>query len=317
MKTCPNCRRTYDDDGLNFCLDDGSVLTFASTDAAPTVVMDYPRPTTSAPPAGTTSWDARNQPATSMQPKKRSSRTWVWVLGIFAILILVCGGGLVGFFVYVASIANSNTSISRTTTNSSNAKANAVSRTSTPNPKWDGAGDAQAVELSDWVKDPTPALETELEGDEFFMTSKQKGYYYVLVAKDAEFSTSGTSRVTVRNPNDNSAELGYGLVFHSDTTSLANDYAFLIDTSKKKYRVVRHEHEDETTITAWTSSNSIKDHGEPNVLESRNKGDKIELYINDTLVTSITNRQGPKKGVPGLYVGDGARIGFKKLEVVK
>jgi len=316
MKICPNCRRTYDDDGLNFCLDDGSVLTFASPEAAPTVVMDYPRPTSPAPPGGaTTNWDARNQPAYEMPPKKRSSRTWVWVVGIFAILILVCGGGFVGFFVYMASITNSNANISRSSTNSSSTKANTPSRSPSASSAWDG--DAHAVNLSDWVKDPTPALETELDGDEFFMTAKQKGYYYVLVATDAEFSSSGISRATVRNPDDRAAELGYGLVFHSDTTPLVNDYAFLIDTSKKKYRVVRHERANETTVVAWTSSNSIKNHGEANVLEARNKGDKIELYINNALVTSITNKQGPKKGVPGLYVGDGAKIGFKKLEVVK
>jgi hypothetical protein len=319
MKICPNCRRTYDDDALNFCLDDGSVLTFATPDAAPTVVMDYPRPTSSAPPAGPTNWDARNQQAYSMQPEKRSSKTWVWVVGILAILILVCGGGFAAIFVYVASIANSNTNVARSSTSSNNAKANANATARTPdrNSSWDGSGDAHAVDLSDWVKDPTPALETEWEDDQFFMTSKQKGYYYVLVAKDAEFSTSAISRVIVRNPDDHPVELGYGLVFLSDTTPLLNDYAFLIDTSKKKYRVVRHELEKETTITAWTGSNSIKDGGQPNLLESRFKGDKIELYINDALVTSISNKQGPKKGVPGLYVGDGARIGFKKLEVVK
>ena len=317
MKICPNCRRTYDDDGLNFCLDDGSVLTFASPDAGPTVVMDYPRATSSAPPAGTTSWDTRNQPANSIQPKKKSSKTWVWVFAILAILVLVCGGGLVGIFLYVASLADTNANITRATTNSTNAKTNTGTRSPSPNSPSNGTGDAHAVDLSDWVKEPTTALETEWENDEFFMTSKQKGYYYVLVAKDAEFSGSGVSRVTVRNPDDRSAELGYGLVFNSDTTPLESDYALLIDTSKKKFRVARHQHEDETTITAWTSSNSIKDHGEANILESRNKGDKIELYINDVLVTSITNKQGPKKGVPGLYVGDGARIGFKKLEVVK
>lgn len=317
MKICPNCRRTYDDDGLNFCLDDGTVLTFASPDAAPTVVMDYPRTTSPAPTAGLTYRDARNQPAYVIPPKKKSSKTWVWVFAILAVLVLVCGGGLVGFFFYIASIADTNANIARATTNSTNAKTNTATRTPTPNPAWDETGDAHAVDLSDWVKDPTPALATELEGDEFFMTSKQKGYFYVLVAKDAEFSGSGISRVTVRNPKDEAVEVGYGLVFNSDTTPLVNDYALLIDTAKKKFRVVRHEHENETTITAWTSSNLIKDHGEPNVLESRNKGDKIDLYINDTLITSIPNKQGPKKGVPGLYVGNGARIGFKKLEVVK
>src|SRR6476620_8604845 len=100
MKICPNCRRTYDDDGLNFCLDDGSVLNFASPDAAPTVVMDYPRPTSSAQPVVPNTWDSRDQPVHSTSAQKKSSKTWVWVLGILAILVLVCGGGLVAFFLY-------------------------------------------------------------------------------------------------------------------------------------------------------------------------------------------------------------------------
>ncbi|PYS98120.1 MAG: hypothetical protein DMF63_17470, partial [Acidobacteria bacterium] len=120
MKICPTCRTTYDDDGLNFCLEDGSVLTFASPDTAPTVVMEYARPTNPSPsPTGVpATWDAQHQPAFSMQPKKKSSKTWIWVLGILAILVLVCGGGFVGFFVYVASIANTNSSnVTRVATN--------------------------------------------------------------------------------------------------------------------------------------------------------------------------------------------------------
>ena len=318
MKICPNCRRTYDDDGLNFCLEDGSVLTFASPDDERTVVMEYPRPTSPAPSSALRpTWDAQNQPVHPVQPKKKSSKTWVWVLGIFAILILVCGGGLVGFFLYFASMVDTTPTTARNTANSTNTKTNSVTRTPSPSSSADTTGDAQAVDLSGWVKDPTPSLESEYAGDEFFMTSKQKGYYYVLVAKDPAFSVSGTSRVTVRNPNDSAVELGYGLVFQSETTPLSNDYAFLIDTAKKQYRVVRHQHEEETIITPWTNSNLIKDHGEPNVLEARNKGDKIDLYINSQLATTIQNKQAAKKGVPGLYVGDGAKIGFRKLEVVK
>jgi len=111
--------------------------------------------------------------------------------------------------------------------------------------------------------------------------------------------------------------MGYGLVFNSETTPLTNGYAFLIDTKRKKYRVVRHESEQEKTVTAWTSSSLIKEGSEPNVLEARGSGDKIALYINGQLATTITNKQGPKSGVPGLYVGDGTKIGFRKLEVVK
>jgi hypothetical protein len=315
MKICPTCRKTYDDDGLNFCLEDGSVLTFAPVDAAPTVVMEHPRPTNPAP----TGWTPQNPAPYSMQPKKKSSKTWVWVLAIFAILVLVCGGGFVGFFLYVASVANSNVTANKGTNNSTTTtKTNTNTFTkSTPSPSASVAGEAEEIDISGWVEDPTVWLETEFADGEFFMTSKQKGYYYVLVAKNDEFSGATGARVTVRNAEDKDASMGYGLVFDSETTPLTNGYAFLIDTKRKKYRVVRHESEQEKTVTAWTSSNLIKAGSEPNVLEARGSGEKIELYINGQLATTITNKQGPKSGVPGLYVGDGAKIGFRKLEVVK
>src|SRR5689334_17955340 len=144
MKICPNCRRTYDDDGLNFCLDDGSVLTLASPDAEPTVVMDYPRPTDPvAPPPARATWAPQNQPSYPVQPKKKS-RAWPWVLGILATLVLVCGGGFAAFFMYTASIGDHNTNIARNTTNPGNTKANTNARTpSTSNSSWDNAGEAQ------------------------------------------------------------------------------------------------------------------------------------------------------------------------------
>lgn len=317
MKICPTCRRTYEDDGLNFCLEDGSVLTFTSGDT-PTVVMEQPRPTNPTPP-GTgipTRLDVQNAPAYSMQPKKNSSRAWIWVLAIFAVLILVCGGGFAGFFFYVASVANANANLNKGTTNTTTAKANTFTRAS-PSPSPAESTEVKEVNLADWVDEPTVWLETQFEDGEFFMTSKQKGYYYVLVAKDDTVSDSPVARVLVRNPDNGDTSLGYGLVFHSDMTPLANDYAFLIDAKLGKYRVIRHSSEQEKTITAWTTSNLIKQGAEPNLLEARDKGDKIELYINGQLATSITNKQGPTGGVPGLYVGDGAKIGFKKLEVLK
>jgi len=33
MKHCPQCKKTYDDSSLNFCLEDGSKLTFFDTEA--------------------------------------------------------------------------------------------------------------------------------------------------------------------------------------------------------------------------------------------------------------------------------------------
>jgi hypothetical protein len=315
MKICPTCRRTYEDDGLNFCLEDGAVLTLAPGDAAPTVVMEQPRPTDPTPDTRMrTSWDAQGQPAYSMQPPKKSSKAWVWVLAIFAILILVCGGGVAGFFYYVATIANTNNNSAK---GPSSARNTNTFTQGTPNASPGQTGEAQEIELSGWVEEPTVWLETSFADGEFLMTSRQKGYFYVLVAKRDEFGDAPVSRVTLRNTTDQPTELGYGLVFHSDITPLKNDYAFLIDTKKKKFRVVRHDAEQEKTVTAWTNSNLIKPGSEPNTLEARDKGDKIELYINNQLASTITNKQGPKGGVPGLYVGDGAKIGFSKFAVVK
>jgi hypothetical protein len=283
--------------------------------------MDKPRPTNPTPTAGISpSWNPQQPgPGYSMQPKKKSSKAWVWVLGIFAVLILVCGGGFAGFFYYVVSNANSNFNLATNSnkgTNTSNTKANTFTK-GTPTASPATGGDAKEIALAGWVEDPSTYLETQFQDGEFFMTSKQKNYYYVLVAKDDDYKDANVARVSVRNPDNIDNDLGYGLVFHSDITPLTNDYAFLIDTKRRRFRVVRHESSQEKTVTAWTSSNLIKQgSSDSNLLEARDKGEKIELYLNGQLATTITSKGGPKGGVPGLYVGDGGRIGFKGLEVV-
>jgi hypothetical protein len=320
MKTCPTCRRTYEDDGLNFCLEDGSVLTFAPRldTAAPTVVMDRPQPT--APAAGMdTTWDTKERGGYSMQPKKKS-RAWLWVLGILGIAVILCGGGVAGFFVYVASVANNDRVPPPPTRANSNASTNVGRSNSSSNSNsstWTATGTPQQVDLAEWVKENSPWGTTEFKDGEFLMAAKQKGYYYVLVAPD-EYQTKGAvTRVIVRNPDGVESSLGYGLIVHSDATPLEKDYAFLIDSKRRRFRVVRHEPEKELTVTAWTNSRVINEGTAENTLEVRDRGTTIELYINGQLATTVTNKQGPTSGVPGLYAGDGAKIGFKKLEIIK
>ena len=149
------------------------------------------------------------------------------------------------------------------------------------------------------------------------MGSKQKGYYYVLAAPDDYKTEDANTSVTVRNIDDASSSLGYGLIFHSNPTPLQQDYAFLIDTKRKKYHVVHHEPQKESSVVSWTSSDAIKGGTAENVLEVRDLTDKIELYINGTMVTSIKNIYGYAGGVPGLYSGDGVKIAFKNLEIRK
>ena len=123
--------------------------------------------------------------------------------------------------------------------------------------------------------------------------------------------------MVLRNVDDANSTLGYGLVFHSDTKPLQKDYAFLIDTRRQKYRIVRHEPGNEINVVEWTDSDAIKSGSQENALEVRDAPSRIELYINGEMVTSIKNTYGYKDGVAGLYAGDAVNVGFKKLQIAK
>lgn len=324
MKICPTCRKTYADDNLNFCLEDGSVLTFASNEPPATVMMGQPRPTdptavfpsTSNQGIQSTFGQQASQPYSMQQPKK-SSKAWLWIVGIVGIVLLLCGGGFAGLL-FIGMQANQNQANNSSYPPPNNGRGNTgPSPAPSPFSSTTSSSDVETVDLSFWVKDSSVWGTTEMSGDEFLMAAKQKGYYYVLVAPD-DYTTDGKNvRVTVRNVDNANSSLGYGLIFHSAPTPLTKDYAFLIDTKRKKYRVVRHEPSKETSMVSWKDSNAIKDGTQENVLEARDKGDTIELYINGEMVTSIKDQFGYPNGVPGLYSGDGAKIGFKKLEIWK
>lgn len=310
MKICPTCRKTYTDDGLNFCLEDGSVLTIAGDNLPQTVMMNQPRPTDPNPTAqqGGIQSTFGNQPGYSMQPAKKSgSKAWIWVLGILAVLLLVCGGGFGAFFIYVASLDTTNDPYATPT----------PGRGSTPSPTPFAGKDVQSIDLNEWVRSDSTYGNTSYSGGEFFMSSKKKGYYYV-VAAPAEYTTElASSSVTLRNIDDAATTLGYGIVFHSDPTPLQKGYAFLLDTKKQKYRVVRHEPGKEYDVVAWTSSSAIKSGSAENSLEVRDTADRVELYVNGDMVTTIKNTYGFAGGVVGLYAGDAVKVAFKKLEIAR
>ena len=110
MKTCPLCRRSYEDDSLVFCLDDGTRLVGrqdqpdpnatwhlpqapSSSEAAPTVMP--PRPTVPSPQPTITARPDQYQyrPAVNDEPSnhKRNPLPWilaiVFVIGISAVAI--------------------------------------------------------------------------------------------------------------------------------------------------------------------------------------------------------------------------------------
>ncbi len=321
MKICPTCRKTYPDDGLNFCLEDGSVLTFVSADMPETLIMQSPLPTnpatqrelpTTRPGSfgnqqGTqSSWG--NNPQFSMQPPATKSKTWLWLLGIVGLGVLLCGGGgalFIGLAIY-------NTPPDPNDPDPPINGSKTPVKSPTPGPL--STGNVERIDLSPWA-DKTEYGTTAYSAGELVMSSARARYYYVLCAADTFKSEAATVRLSVRNIQDASTSLGYGLVFHSNPQPLQQGYAFLIDTKKRKYRVVRHEPGKELDVVVWTSSNAIKEGSETNVLEVRHKNDVNELYINGEMVTSIRNTFGYNGGVVGLYAADAIKIGFKNFEI--
>lgn len=327
MKICPRCQKTYADDNLNFCLEDGSVLTHATAAPSQAQMVNDARLTApqsqmpsqpSSQPGGQPAW---NTPQNySMQPPKKSSKTWIWVVAILGGLILLCGGGFVAFLAIVGSQVDNSTTIGNSNNNNSSSSSTKGTKSPPANDTTTSTSartDLETVDLSAWVRDFSAYGNTEFTGGEFIMSAKKKGFYYVLVAPE-EYQTDQTdTRVTLRNVDNATGSLGYGLIFHSNPTPLEQDYAFLIDTKRKKYRVVHHEPQKEKSIVTWTTSTAIKEGAEENTLEARDLDGKIELYINGTMVTSIKNNYGFKGGVPGLYAGDGVKVAFKNLEIRK
>ncbi|CAN5357496.1 hypothetical protein BH20ACI1_BH20ACI1_14740 [soil metagenome] len=312
MKICPKCQKTYSDENLNFCLNDGTLLTqmSKSEDSLPaTVFMNQPRPTDpnenfGSQPTVQSDWNKQNQ--FSMQPPPKKSKTWIWVLGILGGLFLICGGGLVGFIALVANMDESNSNV----TTSENRKISA-SPSVAPKEKDNFKG----IDLSVFDKKFPEYGNLEYKDDELIMSSKRKGTYFVLVPTRNYKTENAATRITVRNVDEEDSRLGFGLVFHSANQPLKQDYAFLINSEDKKYRVVRHNLQKEIDEIEWTKSSAIKDGTQENVLEVRDDGGNMEFFINGESVTTLKNTDGYKGGVTGFYAGDAIPVAFSKLEV--
>lgn len=324
MKICPKCQQTYTDETLNFCLNDGTTLAqtgAGSADDLPqTVMIQPPRQTnpgqssfgnqsgqnqgfgSQAPQFGAPSqqggWNASpQQPQFSMQTPSASggSKTWIWVLGILGVLVLVCGGGF-GLLVLIGM--NSDNYANNTTYNSA---------TPTPNTK-----NLTKYDMSRWTSETDEYATTKYSGGNYSIETIRADYYYVVLTKDLQTQDKIT-KLTVKTFDAKSVSGGFGLVVHSYATPLVGDYAFLIDTDKKRYRIVEHLVKTEKVLVAWKDSSAIKGGSSENILEVRDNGDKMEFYINGQRVDSIDDKYANSTGVAGLYACDGIKIEYSNL----
>lgn len=313
MKVCPTCKRSYADDLLNFCLDDGSVLT-AVGGSTGDIYINQARPTVGTPPTPRTMDANYGQPQQqAVSPASRSSkRGGIWVVGILAALAVLCGGAAIVAFL-IASVNTKNDNGDKVVDNRRIENDNVAYRDDER--KTTTAG-TYTVDISKWAG-VRPEGTLEQKGDESIMWSKLKGYYFVLVAPQDFSTVNANTTLTVRNVEDANTSTGFGLVFHSDPKPLKNDYAFLIDSKRKRYRIVRHNDLKETTVVKWTVSNVIKNGKEENILEVHDLSGMMEFFINGSKLTTLKNERRSTDGVPGLYSGDGIKVGFSDLKVSK
>lgn len=255
-------------------------------------------------PAGQLQWNLHQQ---SMRPKK-SSKVLVWALLILGAAVFLCGGGFAGLLLLSSGISTSDGNRDENSTNTS-------SQTSTTSTPSSSKKLADSPDLSKWVQESKSFGETEFTDGQLIMSSKARGYYYALAATEKFRSVGSDVSVTVTNLENAPTDLGFGLVFHSEVTPLRKGYAFLIDSVKRRYRIVNHTPSKENVVINWTSSDAILGGKQPNSLEARDGGPTIDLYINGKKVNSIRNAHGAANGVVGLYAGDGIKVAFRDLEI--
>jgi hypothetical protein len=118
MKQCPRCHQTYSDDALNFCLEDGELLTAFSREPPPTRYADDAPPTVllnEARVTNPTNWPASpasSSPPTPWQPQPLNLQNQMFgspssapsrdqtlptislILGILSVALICCYGGI-------------------------------------------------------------------------------------------------------------------------------------------------------------------------------------------------------------------------------
>jgi hypothetical protein len=352
MKQCPSCNRTYTDEALNFCLEDGSPLIADSPSASTsnaTVRYEGPRDTNPPPteiynpnqqfapaPAPAPTPPPVSQPV-PFQPQwtptpmlmaqpRRSNAIW-WILGIFAVIV-VLGIGSVVILIALASMSSSENNNNRPVANA-NTNRNTNARSSNANYSNSNTTNANTVKLpasfSDdfseekWSTGSSQFGDLWYANDQYHMKSKDKLYMVIYAPTDDYNTENANVKVTVHNVDGISPTTGYGLAVHGERKDgKLEDYSFLIYSGQNpQYKIVLHKGGEESLLVAWTPSNTIRSGTSPNQLEVRIKGANLSFYINGQFATSITDSANYKRGRVGFYTSDAHEVAFDNLQMTR
>ena len=164
MKRCPTCNKTFTDQNLSYCVDDGTPLITTDPADETTVVMSSPGDKYGA--SGPSSYPAVSDQrvASAYQPpgayvppgayNQRKRSAWPWILGVVALLLLIVGGLGIAAAVLVPRMlrASSNSPATNVNANSDrqdNTNANLSSRSSNA-----GNENANANTVADDARQP-------------------------------------------------------------------------------------------------------------------------------------------------------------------
>jgi hypothetical protein len=338
MKKCPTCNRTYTDEALSFCLDDGAPLLTTSDAPAsfdPSATMRYTEARDTAPPtevyrpgppSGTgnqiinPSWASIPGAHAAPPPKRKSLLPWI-IGG--SVLLVVLGIGVV---VLLAVLVSLNSNSNKSNSNNSNKGSGAgLTNANNANSKNANGNSSSSAALTDdfteakWLTGNFSNGNFWYQNDEYHMRATADHSVVVYAPdKDTYYTQDSTVRVTVRSVSGTTPSYGYGVAVLGgldDKDQLA-DYSFLIFTGNDpQYKVALHKDGKETPIVNWTRTSTIRTGSSPNQLEVRLKGDQMSFYINGQYATSIKDSAGYEEGSVGFYTSDTYEIAFDDLEI--
>ena len=333
MKRCPQCNRTYSDDALSFCLDDGTPLVSASAPSSfdPSATVQYPQgrdtspqptiaygpgqPPPSSPPPPV--WS----PMPPITPQKRS--VWPWLLGIGAVLVFM-GIGVVILILALASMTsnNNNNNNNRPANTSNNNNSRWTNRNSSANTNANTRSTLSSFtddfSAETWGVGPSQFGRIWYEDDQYHMQATKGGYIVMYAPDRPEYrDENATVRIIARSIDGESPDAGYGLLVHGEKKAgQLEDYGFLIyNGANPKYKIIMHKNGAETKLADWTSASVIRTGTTPNQIEVRIRDRRLDFYINGQFVTSITDSEGFMRGRVGLYTSDTHEVAFDDLEI--
>ncbi|HUQ31766.1 MAG TPA: hypothetical protein VM095_06585 [Pyrinomonadaceae bacterium] len=341
MKQCPACNRTYTDDALLFCLEDGTKLLEASFggqapgsfDPNATLALSPPRDTSPPPEAfypqtppaqmpAPPSWSPTPYNQAAQAAPKSNARAWI--IGAVA-AVIVLGIGIVVLLAIIGKNSqddNSNKNSNRAVVASNTANTARVNvNRQTPTPPSTVLKDDFSTQ--NWPTGDN-AYGSFYEDGEYHMKGKPKLYVFMFPINNstdglANYSTKdATVKVTARNVDGKSPEYGYGLIVHGKVNQKGSldGYGFLIYTgSTPMYEIVHFVDGESSNIVKWTQSTLIRSGTNSNQIEVRASGSQLGMYVNGQFLNSITDTADNTDGYVGFYTSETNEVAFDDLEI--